>query len=241
MGTEEFWVPAALAAVSGGAQAVNQSNANSRQQNAEVQAINQQQQYRQQANDQVKNLTQQITQNNPQQIANQETSNFVNTLRKNEAGSTQGGSTGTNSNTFGQPVSALPQNISGASGSYKNATAAAQKENQQYGNTEASQVGAIDAAVRQRQNEGLALNTLGTNLNLIGANSASSGFVNQLRAQAAGVQNPYASLFANILGGVANTGTKNGWFSGSGTPSLAGNFDGVNASQGPSAAGNFGG
>ena len=46
-GTEEFWVPAVLAAVSAGGQAINQSNANSRAQNTEVQNITQQQQLRQ--------------------------------------------------------------------------------------------------------------------------------------------------------------------------------------------------
>ena len=39
MGTEEFWVPLALAAVSGGAQYANASNATSRANNAEVQTI----------------------------------------------------------------------------------------------------------------------------------------------------------------------------------------------------------
>ncbi len=209
-GTEEFWVPAALAAVSAGGQAVNQSNANQRAQNVEVQNINQQQQYRQQANDQVKALTQQIGKNNPQQLANTEESQFVNTLRKNEAGSAAGGSTGTNANNFGQPVSAIPQNISGASKQYKQGANASQQETQQYGNTEAGEMSAVDSAVRQRQNEGLAMQTLGTNLNLIGANSAGTNFVNQLRAQTAGQQSPWASLFSGILGGTAKTAASNG-------------------------------
>lgn len=212
MGTEEFWIPAALAAVSAGGQAVNQSNANQRAQNAEVQGIQQQQQYRQQANDRVKALTQQINTNNPQQIADKEESQFVNTLRNAQAGTAAGGSSSTNPNTFGQPVSALPQNIGGASKQYQNSANAAQKETQQYGNTEAGQMSAIDAAVRQRQNEGLAMQTLGTNLNLLGGQSAQSGFVNQLRAQAAGQASPWASLFSNILGGTAQSAARNGWF-----------------------------
>jgi hypothetical protein len=226
-GTEAFWVPAALAAVSAGGQAINQSNANSRAQNAEVQGIQQQQQYRQQANDQVKALTQQINQNNPQQIANSEESNFVNTLRQNEAGSAAGGSTGTNANTFGQPVSALPQNVAGASKQYQASSGAAQKEAQQYGNTEAGQMSAIDSAVRQRQNEGLAMQTLGTNLNLLGGESAGTGFVNQLRAQTAGRQSPWGGLFSDILGGkngIANTSANNGWF-GPPPPQQSSTFD----------------
>lgn len=220
-GAEEFWVPAVLAAVSAGGQAVNQSNANSRAQTSEVQAIQQQQQYRQQANDAVKNLTQQINTNSPQQLQNQETSNFVNTLRKNEAGSAAGGSTSNDPNNFGQPVSALAP-AAGASSQYKTAAANSQKEAQQYGNTEASQLSAIDSAVRQRQNEGLAMGTLGTNLNLLGAESSGTGFVNQLRAQSAGQLNPWGSLFSNILGGTANSMSKNGWFAN--TPPSTGQY-----------------
>jgi hypothetical protein len=199
MGTEEFWVPAVLAAVSAGGQAINQSNANSRAQNVEVQGIQQQQQLRQQANDQVKNLTNQITQNSPQQLQNQEQSQFVNTLRKNAAGSAEGGSTSNDPNNFGAPVSAL-QPTAGASARYKTDTAASQKESQAYGNTEAGQMSAVDAAVRQRQNEGLAMQTLGTNLNLLQGQSAMSGFVNQLRAQTANQTSPWASLFTGLLG-----------------------------------------
>jgi hypothetical protein len=210
-GTEAFWVPAVLAAVSAGGQAINQSNANSRAQNAEVQGIQQQQQLRQQANDATKALTQQIATNSPGQIANQEQSQFVNTLRQNEAGSAAGGTTANDPNNFGAPVSALPQNTAGSSKQYQAATKAAQQQVQQYGNTEAGQMSAIDAAVRQRQNEGLALNTLGTNLNLLGAQSGATGFVNQLRAQTAGQSSPWASLFSGILGGVAQGAAKNGW------------------------------
>ena len=228
MGTEEFWIPAVLAAVSAGGQAVNQSNANSRAQNAEVQNIDQQQQLRQQANDQVKALTQQINTNSPQQLASKEESQFVNTLRNAQAGTAAGGASNGNSNTFGQPVSALPQNVAGASKSYQQSANAAQKEAQQYGNTEAGQMSAIDAAVRQRQNEGLAMQTLGTNLNLLGGQSQMSNWVNQLRAQTAGQSSPWASLFSNILGGTAKTAASNGWFGGSGSPNGYNPLSGVN-------------
>jgi len=240
IGTEAFWIPAVLAAVSAGGQAVNQSNANQRAQNAEVQNIDQQQQYRQQANDQVKNLTQQINTNSPQQLASKEESQFVNTLRNAQAGTAAGGASNTNSNTFGQPVSALPQNIGGASKSYQNAANASQKETQQYGNTEAGQMSAIDSAVRQRQNEGLAMQTLGTNLNLLGGQSQMSNWVNQLRAQTAGQSSPWASLFSNILGGTAQSAAKNGWFAGDNTPQIGGSTMGApalsDASSDPSKA-----
>src|ERR1700676_2504349 len=97
-GTEEFWVPAAIAALGTGREYVNQSNANKRQQASEVQAIGDQQVIRGNANSQVKQLTDQIAQNTPTQIQGQETGAFVNTLRKNAAGSAQGGATGANPN-----------------------------------------------------------------------------------------------------------------------------------------------
>jgi hypothetical protein len=200
MGTEAFWVPAAIAAVGAAGQGVNQMQAQKRASNAEVQAIDNQQQYREQANSQVKNLTQQIAQNSPQKIAQQETGDFVNTLRKNAAGSAQPGATSTapNDTNFGAPVSAMPP-AAGASSRYKTDAANAQKETQQYGTDYASEIGNIDAAVRQRQNEGLALNTLGTNLNTLGAESYTKNFVDQLRAQTAGQSNPWVGLFSNML------------------------------------------
>jgi hypothetical protein len=199
MGTEAFWVPAAVAALGAAGQGVNQMNANKRASNAQVQAIDDQQQYRTQANDQVKNLTQQIATNSPQQIANNETSQFVNTLRKNAAGSAAPNATGAAGDTnFGAPVSAMPP-AAGASSRYKSDTAKAQQQTQQYGNTYAGEIGQIDAAVRQRQNEGLAQNTLGTNLNMLGAQSYTKNFVDQLRSQAAGQANPWVGLFSNML------------------------------------------
>jgi hypothetical protein len=207
-GTEEFWIPAAISAIGAIGGGINQMNATKRAQNAEVGAIDDQNQYRQEANDQVKNLTQQIATNNPQQIANQEQSQFVNTLRKNQAGSAAGGSTSTNPTNFGQPVSALAP-AAGASSRYKSDAASSQKQTQQYGNDYAGEMSAIDAAVRQRQNEGLALNTLGTNLNVLGAESYTKNFADQLRAQAASQTNPYASLFASMLQKGAGAYAKN--------------------------------
>jgi hypothetical protein len=239
-GTEEFWVPALVAAVGSAGQAVNQSNANKRASNAEVQSIDDQQQYRQQANDQVKNLTQQIATNSPQQIASQETGQFVNTLRKNAAGSAQPGATGSapNDTNFGAPVSAMPP-AAGASSRYKSDAASAQQQTQQYGNTYATEIGNIDAAVRQRQNEGLAQQTLGTNLNVLGAESYTKNFVDQLRAQTAGQSNPWVSLFSNMLqkgasayasnaGGSAGSGDaplSTGWLAGTTPITGAGNMN----------------
>jgi hypothetical protein len=225
-GTEEFWVPAVIAAVGAAGQGVNQMNANKRGQNAQVQAMDNQDQFREQANSQVKNLTQQIATNSPQAIANKETGDFVQNLRKNEAGSAAPGATSNTPDTnFGQPVSALAP-ATGASSRYKTSTANAQTQTQEYGNDNAEQMSAIDSAVRQRQNEGLALNTLGTNLNVLGARSASQGWVDQLRARAAGTTSPWADMFSSMLQKGAGAYAANG----AGTPApYPGNGGYINA------------
>ncbi len=207
MGTEAFWVPALIAAVGTGAQAINQNNATQRGQNAEAQAIANQSQFKTQANSDVSQLTKAIAQNSPQQIQGQETGNFVNTLRKNEVGSTSSNA-GTDSTNFGQPVSALGP-ASGASARYKSDTAKGQQQTQAYGNTYAGDEAAIDAAVRQRQNEGLAMQTLGTNLNQLQAQSYTQNFVDQLRAQTSGQPSPWVGLFSGLAQNGANAFSKN--------------------------------
>jgi uncharacterized phage infection (PIP) family protein YhgE len=206
MGTEAFWVPALMTAVSTGASYVNQQNANSRAQNTEVQDIANQQQLREQGNSQVKQQTQNIASSTPQQLANKETGDFVKSLRQNIGGKAAGGPTN-----FGAPVSSLGS-TPGANSRFASDTAAANKQTQQYGQTNAAEMGAVDSAVRQRQNEGLQMQTLGTNLNQLNAQSQMTGFVDQLRAKAASQPNPYASLFSSALGGAANSASKNGWF-----------------------------
>jgi len=196
-GTEEFWVPAVVAALGTGAQYVNQSQAQGRQNAAEVQAIGNQQNIRGNANAQVKALTDQIKNNSPAQVQAQATGDYVNTLRKNAAGSTQGGPTNQGPTNGGQSVSALAP-VSGGSGRYNADTATSQKVVQNFGQTNAQEMGALDAAVRQRQNEGLAMQTLSGTLNGLGAQSYTQNFADQLRSQAAGQANPWASLFSNL-------------------------------------------
>jgi hypothetical protein len=206
-GTEEFWIPAVLAAASAGTQYVNQQGALSRANAGEVQTIADQQKLQGQGNAQVKALTNQIAQNTPAQLAAQATGKYVDVLRKNAAGTSKGGSGGA-SILFGQPTSSLPTNIN-ANSRYNTDTAASQNETEKFGSELAGEMGDIDAATRQRQNEGLAENTLGTNLNLLGAQSYTQNFVDQLRAQAGGQQSPWLSLLSSGLGGAANTISKN--------------------------------
>lgn len=195
MGTEEFWVPAVLAAVGGGAEAVNQKNASNRAQTAETQNILDQQKMEGQASAGARALTSQIAQSNPAQLQGKATGDYVAQLRKNAAGSGTG--TGNAKNQFGQSTSALaPVN---ANARYTGDVAKSQGEVGAYGNTLADEMGGIDAAVRQRQNEGLDMSTYATGLQGLNQQSFGTNFVNQLRAQAAGQANPWVSLGAGML------------------------------------------
>lgn len=208
MGTEEFWVPALVGALGTGAQYVNQKQATNRQNDAQITAQQHQQQIEDQATAQARSLTSQIAKNTPTQIANQATGDYVAALRKGAAGSTQGGSTTGGTQTGGQSTSSLAP-VSGASSRYNTDTATSQKQVEDYGNTYAGEMGQMDAAVRQRQNEGLAMQTLGTNLNTLGAKSYTTNFVDQLRASAAGQTNPFVSLMAGLLKNGASAAAMN--------------------------------
>lgn len=219
MGTEAFWVPAVLAAVSSGASYANQSAANSRSDQAEAQAIRNQQAIQNQGMGKVTQLIKNVASSNPNDIANQATSQYVSTLRRNAAGSTQGGSTTGGTQTGGASVSSLAPATVGSS-RYKSDTGASQKQVQDFGNTYAGEMGDVDAAVRQRQNEGLSMEDLSTQLNKLNAQSYGQNFVDQLRAQTAGLPNPWVSLFSSMLGSGARGMAMNGFGAG-GTPASA--------------------
>ncbi len=199
MGTEAFWVPVALSALSEGANYANQKQASNNAGNVLAQSLQQQQGYRDQALANVGKTTQQIAQDNPTQIQSQATADYVSNLRKNAAGSTVGGSTSSSPTTYGASTSSLPSSVSGSS-RYKASLPASQQQVENYGNQYAGEMGGIDAAVRQRQNEGLEMQTLGTGLNTLNLQSYGANFVNQLRAQQAAQPNPWVSLFAGMLG-----------------------------------------
>ena len=122
-------------------------------------------------------------------------------LRKNAAGS---GSTGASS--------ALAP-VAGGSSRYQADTAKAQTDSQNYGTDLATQMGGIDAAVRQRQNEGLSTATLATGLNRLGAQSQTTNFVDQLRAAIAGQPNPWVTLGTSLLKNGASAAAQEGMFS----------------------------
>lgn len=206
MGTEEFWIPAVIAAVSAGGEYANTQNAQHRQNDATIEGLQNQEKIQSEASAKASELTRQITQNTPQKAQGQLTGDYVDQLRRNAAGSTRGGSTTKGATNFGASTSSLAP-VAGASSRYNADAGAAQQEVSDYGNTYAGEAGAIDAAVRQRQGEALGMQTLGTELNTLGAKSYTTSFVDQLRAQFAGQANPWVSLGAGLLkNGATNYG-----------------------------------
>ena len=186
MGTEAFWIPAAIAAVSAGANYANTTQANKRQDTSEAAAIANQQAIRQKGEAQVNQTVQDIAKSNPNAIAGKATGQYVDQLRRNAAGSSSPG------------VSSALAPVAGGSSRYNADKATAQQAVESYGNEKATEMGDLDAAVRQRQNEGLEMSTLNTNLNTLGAQSYAQNFVDQLRSSVAGQPNPLVSLFAGL-------------------------------------------
>lgn len=194
MGSEAFWVPAVIAAVSSGAQYANQRQAQKRQEAVQIENIRDQEQLRQKAASQARALTEQIGRNKPDQLEAKSTGEYVQQLRKNAGGK--------DTSVFGATA--------GASSRFQADSSRTKGEAASEAGEYAGTLSKIDAAVRQRQNEGQAMNTLSTNLSTIGAESWARNFVNQLRAQAAGVANPWVALGAGMI----NAGAKNYYPSG---------------------------
>lgn len=187
MGTEAFWIPAVVSALGATAGAVNQHQAQTRENNDEVSALQHQQELQSKAAGQASALTRKIAASNPQQAQAQATGDYVAQLRKNAAGTSQ-----TSAGSSLAPAA-------GASSRYNNDVVNSQNTVSNYGNTQANTMGAIDAAVRQRQGEGLDMSTLGTNLNSLNSQSYGTNFVDQLRARSDSMANPWVGLGANLI------------------------------------------
>lgn len=198
MGTEEFWIPAVLAAVSAGGEAANQHAAQNRQNDATIQGLADQQKYQQEAGSRTNQFIKQVAGNSPDKTAATTTGEYVNQLRRNAAGSTAR-----------QPATSALAPVAGASKAYAADAANSQQDVSNYGADLAKTMGAIDAPVRQRQNEELGMQTLGTGLNDLNARSYGSSFVDQLRSQLAGQTNPWVGLASSLVGGAANAYSMN--------------------------------
>jgi hypothetical protein len=188
MGTEEFWIPAAMAALGTGATAYTNASANQKAQASEVQGIQQQQQLREQAAGQVNKTTAAIAASNPQQLQRQATGDFVTQLRANESAN--------------NPLTNGTAPAPGANARFASGNATANTGVQQFGSDQATALAAMTAAVRQRQQEGLAMGTLQTGLGLTGQQSSADNFITQLRTMQAGQPNPYIATGGSIISGL---------------------------------------
>jgi len=213
MGTEAFWIPAAIAAVSAIGSGANQYFANKRGQNVEATALANANSAKTKANGLVDQQTQQIAKSDPTAAANAETGQFVQTLRKNVGGT----------DSSGAPTSALGP-VPGANSRYSSGSKAASADVQNFGGTNAKEMSAVDTAIKQRQNEGLQMQTLGTNLNQINQQAYQQAFVDQLRAKAAAQPNPWVDMFTKGLSAAAGGMSKNGWFANDPSTDTSGNF-----------------
>jgi hypothetical protein len=165
----------------------NQKNANSRAQGAEQTAITHAAGYNTAANDNVQKNIGTINSDSPMALAQSEKGNFVNALRKNSAPTN-----------YGAPTSALSP-VAGANKRFGTDAAAAGKQVQDFGTANAGNMSAIDAAVNMRKNEGIMMQKTAMNNAVLGAQSSSQAFVDQMRAKAVGQLNPWASMFSKAM------------------------------------------
>lgn len=209
---EAFWIPAVVAALGAGGEFVNQRNASQRQDNATAQGIMNQQKLESEAAGMAGKTTRDIARSDPNKIAAKSTGDYVAQLRRNAAGGSES-----------DPLKSALAPVAGASSRYNADKATAQTAVSNYGNEQAGQLGQIDAAVRQRQNEGGLMQTLQTSLNGVGARSQTQQYLDQLRAQQAGQKNPWVTLGSKLLmsGAAAYAGGAGPGFDPNGVGSLA--------------------
>jgi hypothetical protein len=182
----------------------NQKHASDAAQSIEGGAAGTQQGYRTAALSDVNKQAQNIATSDPNAVAAQNNGKFVASLRANQSAN-NGGTSG--------PTSALGP-VAGANKRYGSDAAASAGAVQKYGETNAADMSALDSAITQRQNEGLANQTLATTLNGINQQSYRQNFVDQMRAKIAGTPNPWVGLVGKGLEAVGGGMAQNGWFSG---------------------------
>lgn len=204
-----FLAPALLSAAGTGLQYVNQKQANDRANAAEMTNEQEQQGLAAEANSGARSIARKIGNSSPGATANTESGAFVKALRANAAGAqTSAGTTGGTGLDPTASVSALPTTSVGSS-RFKQDNATNQDNVQSYGSGLAKAMGAINAPILQRQDEGVDMQNYGTGLGLLQGQSNGLNFVNRLRAASSGQANPYLSLAGGLLQGAGNTWSKN--------------------------------
>lgn len=204
-----FLIPTLLSAAGTAAEYANSSQANSRQNSTLASGVGQQQGLRSQAAGDIAQTTNTIAKDNPAQLQDQATQQYIQNLRSNIGSAQQPG------------VESSLTTQAGANPRYAKAQSAANTAVQGYGSQLAQEKGATDAAVRMRQNEGLDMGSLATSLQGLNQNSQSDYYTNQIASKAAGTQNPWVQAASSFLGNYGNALSKN--IGGSGAATMPSN------------------
>ncbi len=184
MGSEAFWIPAAIAAVGTGVQQVDAHKTAQRQDEEAAQGIRIQGDTQQKADAQIAQNIKSLQGSSPEAARANAANAFITQLRRNSAEST------------GVPVA-------GGSARYKGDIATSNQNVADYGANLADTQSRILAPNLQRQQEGQNSQQLAANLSEIGRQSQANQFLSQLRMR--GITNdPWMQAGGSILEGVGN-------------------------------------
>lgn len=209
MGTEEFWIPAAVAALGAGVQQVDAHHTAQQQDEQAAQGIRIQSQDQQKADSQVGQAIQKDQQSNPETARANATNAFINQLRANKANAIGGGT--------------APGAVSSR---YTGDTNTAAQTVKDYGTNAATTQAGIMAPELQRQAEGQTSAQLASNLGEVGRQSQADAFLSNLRLR--GVQNnPWMQAGGSILQGIGNGMASSGTYGTTKTPKSTGAGSGV--------------
>lgn len=185
MGTEEFWIPAAIAAAGAGVQQVDQHRTAQQQDEQAAQGIRIQGADQQKADAQVGQNIQKLQQSSPETARANAANAFLSQLRRNSAVATGSGA------------------VTGGSSRYRADLNTSGKDVADYGASVADTQSRIMAPELQRQQEGQNAQQLASNLSEIGRQSSADQFLSQLRMRGL-TGNPWLQAGGSILSGVGN-------------------------------------
>jgi hypothetical protein len=194
-------IPLVISALSAGAEMYNNRQVAKEQDTAAIQGIQAQAANQRKADETVNASVDQLGQSTPEAARAQATNDFLGQLRRNRAQSVTGGALGSTSSRFNTDA------------------AGAQKDIANFGEQNADLMGRINAPSLQREQEGVGMNRLSTDLGSIARNSAGDQFLTQLRMRSAR-PNPWVTAGAGLGTGAANgMATRAPKNKGPGTPS----------------------
>lgn len=185
MGTEALWVPAVLAAVGTGVQAVETRNTAKEQDEAAAQGIRTQAGHQRQADARVAQEVSNLQASSPEDSQRAATDAFMEQLKRTRA------------------QAHGPEQVGAVSDEFSAGSAQAGADVDKFGANRAGLLGRINAPGMQRQNETVSRLRAGTDLGLIRRNSSGDQFLTQLRQQSIRA-NPWTMAAGQLIGGVGS-------------------------------------